>query len=119
MIKIQWEIYKGKELCILDYRNTSVDEIKIVVQDVTTQVLQSSKKDICFLVNLEGLNGNKEILETFKVEGKKTEDVTKKTAVLGITGIKKVLFTAYNRFTGGKSRIFSSGEEAKDWLLSS
>lgn len=39
------------------------------------------------------------------------------SAVLGITGLKKILFNGYNRATGATNvKTFDSKEEALDWL---
>jgi len=48
--------------------------------------------------------------EVFKVK-------TEKGAVLGVTGIKKVLLNAYNMVAGEKLRAFDSEEEAKEYLV--
>lgn len=40
-----------------------------------------------------------------------------KTATVGITGIKKILFKAYIVFTGQKDvKLFDNQKEALDWL---
>lgn len=41
------------------------------------------------------------------------------SAVLGISGLKKILFDGYNRATGSTNvKAFNSREEALDWLVS-
>ncbi len=114
---VQWNQYKGKELCILDYNNIPQNEIISFARQATQDILNSGKSDLRYLVNMDGVIGSKDVLAVLKEEGKRTEHITTKMAVLGIDGIKKVLFSAYNRFTGGKSKIFHDETSAKEWLI--
>ena len=76
------------------------------------------KKDILLLLDLQGSYANKEILNEFITAGKLSNPHVKKTAVLGITGVKKVLLNVVNKFTDVGAKSFNSDEEAKDWLVS-
>jgi len=39
-----------------------------------------------------------------------------KMAIIGITGIRKILFDAVTRFSGQNATLFDDIETAKDWL---
>lgn len=41
-----------------------------------------------------------------------------KGAILGVSGLKRVLLDGYNQFIGGDLEPFESEEEAKDYLVS-
>jgi hypothetical protein len=58
-------------------------------------------------------------MEKAKKYGKEQKDKIKKNAVLGVQGIKKVLFQAYTLFTSSSNtEIFEDIDKAKDFLVS-
>lgn len=51
-----------------------------------------------------------------KRSAKLTQDITKRTAVIGVTGAKKTLLDVMNAFTSLNVKSFDSIDAAKDWL---
>ncbi len=43
--------------------------------------------------------------------------MVEKTAVVGVTGLKKVLADAIAKFSGTHTKYFATKEEALDWLV--
>ena len=58
----------------------------------------------------------KEVVDTIKSKMKRT-DV--KVALVGFTGIKKVIVAGIMKFTKTKDRLFNTEDEAKIWLINS
>jgi len=56
-------------------------------------------------------------MDKVKEAGKKTKHLTIKSGVVGITGAKKLLLTAYSAFTGINIKAFDDEESAKEWLV--
>ncbi|MCV9385064.1 hypothetical protein [Reichenbachiella ulvae] len=109
--------HQGKEILIVDYTDMSKEDILKTMEEATAYALDLNRP-LLRLSNMTGVFAVKEVLEKAKESGKVTSHLTIKRAAVGITGAKKVLFNAYNRFTGNHSRAFDSVEEAKDWLVS-
>ena len=113
-----WTKYKENDILYTDYKNLQGEEFVKIIKVLTEDLLGMGKKDILLLLDLQGSYANKEIVNEFIAAGKLSNPFVKKTAVLGITGVKKVLLNVVNKFTDVGANPFSTEEEAKDWLVS-
>jgi hypothetical protein len=113
-----WINYKEKEILYTDYTNLQGEEFVKIIKVLTEDILSMGKEDILLLLDLQGSYANKEIVNEFINAGKLTGPSVKKTAVLGITGVKKVLLNVVNKFTDVGANPFTTEEEAKEWLIS-
>ena len=116
--RVKWINYKGKDILCDDYTNLQGDEFVEIIKTLTDHVMKVGKKDILLLLDLNNSYTNKPVVSAFTEAGKRVRPVVKKTAVLGITGVKKVLLNAVNKLSSIDANPFSSEEEAKEWLIS-
>ncbi|MEP2024825.1 MAG: hypothetical protein ABJH98_00115 [Reichenbachiella sp.] len=108
--------HKGKDILYVDYTGMSKEEILKVMDDATDFALELNKP-MLRLSNMTGVFAVKEVVDKAKESGKTTNHLTIKRAAVGITGAKKVLFNAFNRFSGNNTRAFDTVEDAKNWLV--
>ena len=113
-----WIKYNEKEILYTDYKNLDGEEFVKIIKVLTEDLLGMGKKDLLLLLDLQGSYANKEIVNEFITAGKLSNPIVKKTAVLGITGVKKVFLNVVNKFTDVGANPFSTEEEAKEWLIS-
>jgi hypothetical protein len=71
----------------------------------------------CSLSNFEGTFGSDEFMARTRELSPLFQSKTKKEAVLGIKGLKKILLHAYNAFSKSKLLQFNTKEEALDYLV--
>lgn len=115
----KWITYKEKEILYEDYTNLKGDEIAIRVPIFSHLEFQIGKKDMLLIVDLSNSYASKAAVKAFTEAGKITEEIFAKTAVLGITGVKKILLNAVNRLTNVNAKAFSDIESAKNYLIDS
>ena len=115
--RMKWITYKGKEILLDDYSNIMPEQFAPLIQQITNLTFQSGKKDILLNVDVTGAFANKEAINAFSESGKKSKILLKKTAVVGITGVKKILLNIVNKFTGLSAKPVSTLEAAKEWLI--
>lgn len=119
-MEIKWIEYKGKNILLCDYRGAKSDKDMIDHINQFADMLRQQTGRTLSLSNYE----NTVISTAFMVEAKKlgTEvGLVKmgKSALLGVTGLKKIMLKSYNTITGQKdNRMFETEEEAKEWLVS-
>ena len=113
-----WFDYQGHEILLDDYKNVLPEQFPSLINRMTELTFESGKKDILLIVDVTGAYANKETVNAFTESGKKSKPILKKTAVVGITGIKKILLNAVNKFSGVNAKAVSSMEDAKEWLIS-
>ena len=115
---MKWITYKGKEILIHDYTNLLPKQIGPLVEAVAHITFETGKKNLLVIVDISNSYGNKEDVNAFKTAGKVYRLIVKKTAVLGITGLKKILINVVSKFSKIDAKQFNSIEEAKEWLVS-
>ncbi len=109
--------YKGKEILYVDYQGMKEGEI-LEEMDKATDFALKEGRPMLRLSNMTNVFAVSSVVEKAKQSGKRTKHLTIKRAAVGITGAKRVLFNAFNRFTGNNARAFDDLEEAKEWLVS-
>jgi hypothetical protein len=112
--------HKGKEIYYIDYSHIKTTEAFLEVLKSTNafreEVKASGKRDVLMLVDVTGSYVYGDILEALKKAGKATKPITRKEAVVGITGAKKTLLSIFRLLTGLQLRPFDTIDEAKEWL---
>lgn len=110
-------IHKGKEILYVDYTGMKENEI-LEEMDKATAFALKENRPMLRLSNMTDVFAVPSVVDRAKESGKRTKHLTIKRAAVGITGAKKVLFNAFNRFSGNNARAFDDVDEAKEWLVS-
>ena len=112
--------HKGKKIAYLDYRNLKKpDDFKAKVGETierTNYYYDNNIKDILVLTDLTGSFIYGDAPKYLKQSTKLGKPFVKKSAVIGLSGAKRVILNMINVFSGYQTKAFSSIEEAKDWL---
>jgi len=108
--------YKGKEILYVDYRNLIPETFLEVIPQAHHFIMNSGKKDILELVDITGSFGNDKVMEELKRTALESQALIKKRAVVGVTGVKKILLNALSNFTKEKILAFNTVEEALEYL---
>ena len=116
--RTKWLTYKEKQIFFQDYTNLEGNEIARLIPAFTQLELDIVKEGSIQLLDFSSSFANKDALNTLGEAAKMTKHLYKKTAVLGITGLKKILLNALNRITSIGAKAFASEDEAKEWLIS-
>lgn len=116
--RVRWIEHKGKKIIYHDLSNLHTDEAIKVLRQFEQLVMEN--KDNPELVSLTDFTDALIFGDAFdevKRIAKLVRPILKKRAVIGITGVKKVLYKAANIFaSGAPSKMFNTMEEAKDYL---
>ncbi|MBN1413251.1 MAG: hypothetical protein JW969_20590 [Spirochaetales bacterium] len=114
----EWIEFKGKKILHIDYRGVKDKDVSLSILRKAIDMEKRSEGNLLILQNYEGTFANKEFMDEVKKLGKEVADKVKRNALVGITGIKKVLLQAYITFSGEKNiKTFGTEEEAKEWLI--
>lgn len=110
--------YKGKRIMMIDYTKckTSPEMIQLLEQ-VADEYRKSGEKFLT-VNDFTGNFGNDDFMKRAKELGPEVfDEKTLKSAILGITGVKKILLLAYNKFVKNKLVPFETKEEALEYLV--
>jgi len=113
--------FKGKEIYFVDYTHIkSAEEFLEVIKGTNAfreKAKAEGKRNVLMLVDVTGSYVYGETLDALKRAAKLSREITRKEAVVGAAGPKKVLLRIVQVFTCMHLRPFDSLEEAKEWLI--
>ncbi|MBN2536351.1 MAG: STAS/SEC14 domain-containing protein [Spirochaetales bacterium] len=113
---INWINYKGRKILHEDFKKLNKEEM-IAVVDRAIELVNETDEDLYLLIDFTDTFISEEFFTKVKNMGVYYRDRIKKSAVLGISGIKKVLFTAFNALMGSKGfKAFKDETAAKNFL---
>jgi hypothetical protein len=116
---VSWINDGGKKLLFVDYDGVKTENemLKILYEEI--EILKNAPQRQLILVNI----GNSYSTEKYRQEVQRlTKEVvkhkTEKSAIVGMVGIKKLIFGTMIKLSDGHVRLFDNLEDAKKWLVS-
>ena len=110
--------YKGKQILYIDHTGLNEDDLIENMRKATQFMNNCHKKELLMLTNFTDTYGTEKVMQELKgKDSVESMKITKKVAVVGVTGIKKIFLNAYNVLTGKNVRAFDTLEAAKDYLV--
>lgn len=117
MNRVQKIQYKGKEILYINYQGIVGEDKMIETLHEAEDVILSDNKPHLQLSNISDAFATPGYMIAAKKFGKKTQSLTTKSAIIGITGVKALLLKSYNLVSGDKLKAFNTLEEAKEYLV--
>jgi len=117
-MKSRWITHKGKRVFVCDYSGFKHDleALKAENAAVQAELTREPPGSVLELVDIRDTVGSREAVALIKASATKTKPYIRKSAVLGIAGVLKVLAQAVSRVSGLGLTLFDSEDAAKDWL---
>jgi hypothetical protein len=114
----KWIEHQGKKILHNDYRGTKTEQGMLQILADTSTILTASPTKVLMLTDFTGTSVSPEYMNQVKKLGKEVMNFkVEKGAVLGITGLKKILMDSFLAFTGATyMKTFDSEAEAFKWL---
>jgi len=119
MMRSKWIEHKGKKIFYQDFSNLESDTeaIRQELEQVQAEVVSHPKDSLLILSDFRGTHITGEIMPILNASSAKTKDHVHKTAVLGVTGVKRTLADFLTSLTGQPLKYFNFEYVAKDWLI--
>jgi hypothetical protein len=117
-MSVRWINHKGKKILYVDYRGQTTNEEHFRTLEKQAEIMSSLKTQCLVLTNYEGTRATPEYMHRVRELGRDVFDKKfRRGAVLGITGLKRIILKGYISFTGHKIRAFDSEAKAIEWLV--
>jgi hypothetical protein len=111
--------HKGRKIFFIDFSNLqSIDEIGLVAQEIRKYVHVQPTHSVYSLTTIEGMHFNNSIKDVFTELANSNKPYVKAAAIVGVSGMKQILYNGIMKLSGREVKVFSSIELAKDWLAS-
>jgi maleate cis-trans isomerase len=117
---VTWIEHNGKKILFADYKGIKdQDELRKQANLTFDMLRRDPAKNILFVCDYSQSSVGSEFMAEVK---KKAVDLLKvkslTSAIVGITGLKMIMFRAYAAVTGSQAKLFATVEEAKDYVSS-
>lgn len=109
--------HRGKQIYQLDCSNCKAAEIHQIIEECARQVQSQPPKSVMTMTIAGGGKFDQETITRLKELTKGNEPYVRKAAVVGITGLYKVVLMAVSTFSQRQFHLFDTVEEAKDFLV--
>ncbi len=119
---VDWIKYRGEKVLFVDYANFKAEEVLPQMREAAKLCNTFSLK-VLLLVNFENVDLGKasqrnEILqEAYQLGIKVFNEKTERSAIIGMSGIKKMFYNLYVRFSKHEIKLFDSKEVALAYLV--
>lgn len=109
---------QGVKIFYIDFTNLiKEEEIEAVINESKTLIRSRPKKSMINLANIEGMHFNGRIKELFVEYVKGNADFVQHSAIVGVSGLKRIVFNGIMKMTGRDVRCLDTVEDAKRWLV--
>ena len=114
-----WIEYKGKKIFYQDFSKLFYNSaaVKAELEEVQKVVKAEPENSVLVLTDMRDTNIGSDILPAMNAASTATKNHVYKTAVLGITGMKRKLADLLTALTGQPLKYFDDIETAKSWLV--
>lgn len=117
-MKSKWENVGGKRILYCDFSNfgTDVAGLSAEIDAADEAILREPKDSVLLLADLRGTTTSSAVVDLFKKSSARTKGYVKKQAVVGLSGIQKMLAQAVAWFSRETFVLFNTTDAARDWL---
>ncbi|HQU35421.1 MAG TPA: hypothetical protein PLR65_02430 [Anaerolineales bacterium] len=117
-MRSEWIEYNGKKIFYQDFSQLFYNSaaVKAELAEVQEIVKAQPQNSVLVLTDMRDTNVDAELLPAMNAASAATKAYGKKTAVLGVTGIKQKLADLLTMITGQPLKYFDDIESAKRWL---
>jgi len=115
--RVKFINHGGQDILFLDFTECSTDEVLATIEESKKVIRTRPHGTVLTLTDVTNARFNEEITERMKEFTTHNKPYVKAAAIIGIVGIKKIIFEAVMMFSKRKIHIFEKIHEAKDWLV--
>ena len=110
--------YRNKEILLVDYQLRSPTEMTNLLIDSIKHVekIVADNKELIILIDLTGVPVTKAFGEEMITGGVPHAKHAKKSAIVGVTGLKLFFFETYLLLSNSRMKSFEKKEDALDYL---
>jgi hypothetical protein len=118
-VAIEWKEYQHQPYLLVDYSNQNSEQAMLELLEEEARLAQKSQCPILVMCDYSQAYVSSGYMDRVKALGKDVAlTKVKKSALIGLNGLKKILILRYLAFTGDKgARAFDTEAEAFTWLF--
>lgn len=115
--RVKFITHRGARILHLDFTQAHPGEVLQIIQHAKNVIAAQPPRSIRTLTDVTDLKFNTEASEAMKAFASHNKPFVEAAAVVGVTGLKRIIYNAVVKFSGRNLVAFDSHGEAKDWLV--
>jgi hypothetical protein len=116
--RVRFVEHQGKRILYHDFTNlVKPDEALAAIQLARTTVRQQPQGSLLTLTHVTGSRFNHDVVEALKELTSGNAPFVRAGAIVGMSGLQRVVYVALTQFTGRRLPTFDTLDEAKDHLV--
>jgi hypothetical protein len=116
MKRVTFIRHKDAEILFLDFSHCAIDESEAIIDQAAAVIRNRPPQSVMTLTDVTNMRFDDKLSARMKEFTAGNKPYVRAAAVLGVTGLKKILFETIMIFSKRKLHAFDRIEEAKDWL---
>ena len=116
MDRAKFVTHRGVQIFTMDCREASLQEMDQVIEECIRQVRRQPEKSALTLTIAGGSAFSGETISRLKELARDNTPYVKAGAIVGVTGLYKVVFNAVSMFSKRRFYLFDTPAEAMDFL---
>ncbi|MDH3997326.1 MAG: hypothetical protein OET90_00665 [Desulfuromonadales bacterium] len=109
--------HKGQQIFLMDCTDTTLDEMTQIIEECARAVRSQPEKSVLTLIVAGGSAFSADTISRLKELARDNAPYVRASAIIGVTGLYKVVFNAVSMFSKRRFYLFDSTEEAMDFLV--
>lgn len=114
--RVQFITHKGKRVLSIDYSRCDVATMKAVAEEGHRVIALQPPNSVLTLNDVTGASFDQESVEVLKSRVAANAPYVKRAAVIGISGLQRLIYEAVKFFAKRTIPLFPTREEALDYL---
>ena len=115
-----WLKHKNQDIFVLDYTGFHMDRGSLYaeIEEAHKVIVSQPENSLLTIIDVQDTVADVETVSLLKSRSSESSKIFKKTAVVGVSGVKKVLAESIIKFSKMKNtKFFDDYGTAKDWLV--
>jgi ribosomal protein S20 len=111
--------HKGKKIFCLDITGLQCkdkDKIRDYIESARSVIRLQAEKSVLHITNVSNTGFNSDISSMMRDYAAHNTPYIKASAIVGVTGLQKIIYQAIKKFTGRDFHLTETMEDAKEWL---
>lgn len=118
MAKVHIIAHKGKQIVHIDFADAREAQVLSTIEEAKAVISRQAPASALTLTDVTRIESTKPVSDALKQYAAHNKPYVKAGSVVGIDGLKRVIFNATLVFTGRRNlQAFDDLARAKDWLV--
>jgi hypothetical protein len=117
MERVSFVSHRSKQVLVLDFSHISVADLLRLLPDAAALIRAQPAHSLLILTDVTDAAFDVQVTQALKDFTVGNKSYVKASAVVGVTGLKKIVYDAVMKFSGRTMPIFETIDKAKDWLV--